>query len=491
MSWIGSPIYAVVAALIATSISAAPVAARDCKSDNRSDRICSDRELLALEVEVDARANRIAAISEPLTAVLLRRDQRWFSATLENPTDDDPVSLRQQTTDLLQRRMTMLGRLQTGPVDSPAGQWANAHGTAKVDEQAPDTLAVAIALSVPSESDRRAACALTVEARLRADGWYAGRAVATKIEKDPDQSNDDSDASDDQRPQRSDGKAEAIVRLRLQGNTLRIVSDSNDNDFCIGPDMVTGTFFPLGTAAHASSGLAARTVAPSFNCANAKNLDELEICADPDLAARDADIGRAYASTLQRIDTKLAGHLRNDQRAWVKENATVAETWLNPYWDKRSYFIDHTSSMRAELDTRQRERLAMLTHLDDKRHGLAGRWVAHNALVVIAAAKDKTGAMQAKGQKWETGDHKSHCEFDLSGKIVGDRFRAEGDDDRPALRRDGATLTIDGDDPDPDQNGNVDRMQPDYCSRLRSAKARLFPVSAGANVGDVEHFRIR
>jgi hypothetical protein len=154
------------------------------------------------------------------------------------------------------------------------------------------------------------------------------------------------------------------------------------------------------------------------------------------------------------------------------------------------YVIDHTSEMREELDTRQRERLALLTKLDDSRRGLEGLWVAHNAIVRIAPVKGKNDLVTAHGWKWLTGSHKYHCDFEIQGRIAGDRFQAEVDvGDQPALRRDGATLTIDGDDPDPDKDGFVDQKQPGYCTRLRSAKARLLPVKAGAQIG--ERYRIR
>ena len=79
-----------------------------------------------------------------------------------------------------------------------------------------------------------------------------------------------------------------------------------------------------------------------------------------------------------------------------------------------------------------------------------------------------------------TGSHKEHCDFDGEGRIVGNGFKPS-EDGLPKFRRDGATLTVDGDDPDPDRNG--DNKRPDYCSRLDSAKARLFPVKPAAYQG--------
>jgi hypothetical protein len=50
---------------------------------------------------------------------------------------------------------------------------------------------------------------------------------------------------------------------------------------------------------------------------------------------------------------------------------------------------------------------------------------------------------------------------------------------------------IDGDDPDPDRHGFVDHKQPEYCTRLSSAKARLFPVKPAAYPGGHAYDRIR
>jgi hypothetical protein len=101
--------------------------------------------------------------------------------------------------------------------------------------------------------------------------------------------------------------------------------------------------------------------------------------------------------------------------------------------------------------------------------------------------KDKSdGALHALGKKWDSEDDKSHCDFEADGKIRGGVFKTQ--DSFPALARDGVTLTLAGTDPDRtrDQNGNRRREQPDYCSRMDSAKARLFPVKAGAAINPAD-----
>src|ERR1700730_17216422 len=44
--------------------------------------ICADRDLVALDKAVDARFNALVARADPLTALLLRRDQSWFTEIL-------------------------------------------------------------------------------------------------------------------------------------------------------------------------------------------------------------------------------------------------------------------------------------------------------------------------------------------------------------------------------------------------------------------------
>jgi hypothetical protein len=129
----------------------------------------------------------------------------------------------------------------------------------------------------------------------------------------------------------------------------------------------------------------------------------------------------------------------------------------------------------------------MLANLDEKRPGLAGPWLAYNAMLAILPAQDKRdGTVGAEGGKWVTGAHKDHCDFDGEGRIVGNAFKPNGDD-FPKLRREGATMTVDGDDRPPGRNGE---RTPSYCSRLKSAKARLFPVKPAGYPG-MDNDRIR
>jgi uncharacterized protein YecT (DUF1311 family) len=278
----------------------------------------------------------------------------------------------------------------------------------------------------------------------------------------------------------ADAGARAPARLRLQGNTLRLVhrhDGDTDQRVCGALAIITGSYFPMAPAARAASSvIAGRTVSPSFKCVTAENSDEEEICADPELAARDAEIARVYGATLRRLEPRLAARLRADQRGWAKDNPTAYDGHLHQ--GKETFELHDTDRAREELRLRLDERLAMLANLDEKRQGLVGLWEAYNAALTIAPAEGKTdGTMIATGFKWDAGDYKSRCDFRSEGHIERGVFKAE--EAFPTLTRDGATLIASAEDPDDKPESDA----PEYCNRFPSAKARLFPVKPAAGVG--------
>ena len=89
----------------------------------------------------------------------------------------------------------------------------------------------------------------------------------------------------------------------------------------------------------------------------------------------------------------------------------------------------------------QRERIALLEGFDDNRKGFAGLWLGYNAILNVTAAED--GGVQAKGRKWEQGDWKAGCDYDMQGKLVGGMFRSDEHRKNPdTLERDHATLIV-------------------------------------------------
>jgi uncharacterized protein len=437
----------------------------------QSDTICADRELVGLGKAVNRRFGILLGEADPLTALLLARDQTWFADLLggtQTPPfsgQDDPERLRLK--DVLTRRLAMLSAVKPRAMAAtPAGIWANALATVTVREADGGALAVSFEASLRYEGRGTLACALAGTLRPDGMGWFAGELS----------------------PPAADVKER--VRLRLQGNTLRLVNvdadvvDGRPPPIVCGPlAIVTGSYFPTNPAQPGTAAMvAARTVSPSFKCATARNSDEEEICADPELAARDGEIARAFAQVMHRLAPALAANLRADQRGWASDNPKAYDDGLHPPANKENYDLHDTDGARAELLRRLDERLAMLLNLDEKREGVLGLWEAYNAVVVIGPAPDKTGTIVGDGFKWSVGEHKEFCIFKSTGRMQDGVFKP--DEAFPTLTRDGAMLVTSIEAPD------HDRAPPGgpapYCNNMRSAKARLFPVKPAA--GPAERF---
>jgi hypothetical protein len=211
---------------------------------------------------VDARFTATVAQADPLTALLMRRDQSWFTEILvgaDTPKfagKDDPERLRLK--DVLTRRLATLTAIKPGAVAAtPAGSWANALATIAVSEEGGgDTLQVTIKakLAYAGRADTLT-CDLAGTVKADGTGWFAGELASPDLAA----------------PDGEQARARLRLRLRLQGNTLRAVHLEDDElRICHPLAMITGSYFPVnataaGTAAAvAASAAAARTVSPSF-----------------------------------------------------------------------------------------------------------------------------------------------------------------------------------------------------------------------------------
>jgi uncharacterized protein len=430
-----------------------------------SDAVCADRELIGLGKAVDARFNTLVAQADALTRLLLRRDQGWFAEILggaDTPSfagREDPERLRLKA--VLARRLATLDAIKPRVIAAtPAGIWANALATITVSEAAEaGTLRVTLKAKLAHEGrGETLTCDLAGTLTAGGSGWFAGALM------------------------NQDG-AQARTRLRLQGNSLRVVQQYDDGEprACAPLAIVTGSYFASSPAATGTAAAAvARTIAPSFKCAAAQNSDEEEICADPELAARDAEIARLYAETLRGLAPRLAAQLRADQRGWAKDNPTAFDNALHSPAAKQDDMLHDTDAARAELLRRLDERRAMLVNLDLKRVGMLGLWEAYNAVLTIGPARDKTdGTVTADGFKWQVGERKEFCLPHSAGHMEGDTFKPA--EEFPTLTRDGGTLVLSQEAPDHDDMPAGGPAP--YCTNMRSAKARLFPVKAAAGEG--------
>jgi uncharacterized protein len=428
---------------------------------------CADPQIVRLDKAIDARLGRLVATADPVTALLLKRDRRWFqdASIVGNPAEVKDDDERKNMRTRLEARLKVLEAIQPRGNDSAAGEWVNALLSAKITKAAGDALQIEITGKIEyAELDEPAECELKAEVKPGADGWFSG----TPTTPDGKKSEESKDKP-------------GVLRLRMQAGTLRVVlTEDGRSDFCTASSFITGSYFATG--APPSSGKP-QAVAPSFDCATAKNEDEEEICADPDLAQKDLELAKVYRETLKRLDAKAQSHLREDQRGWAKIKHDGFRFYLHPYWDKRHSMVHHTDSARDELLQSQIGRIEMLNGLDTARKGFAGRWIGYNAGLTIAPKKDeKDGTLTVSGGKWDANDYKAGCEFDTEGTVAGTAFKTS--DGAPRLARDGMTLTVDAHYPDKTRTKGIGlKMErPDYCSRLDSAKARLFPIKDDAKV---------
>jgi hypothetical protein len=156
---------------------------------------------------------------------------------------------------------------------------------------------------------------------------------------------------------------------------------------------------------------------------------------------------------------------------------------LQPGSDKAQSTVHHTSAAREQLFLRQRQRILLIANLDEKRKGIEGVWYGYNASLTLAPARGKSdGTLHAEGNKWDVEDYKAYCDFTSDGKIQNGIFKAV--DEFPKLTRDSGTLVVDAEDAGKGDKSNGSE-QPSYCSRMRSPKARLFPVKPGSGIEQI------
>ena len=236
------------------------------------------------------------------------------------------------------------------------------------------------------------------------------------------------------------------IKLRRQGQTLRIVAHAREDaelPDCADTGQITSSYFAVGTtdAAVAVRATDAVLVAPSFDCVRPADTTEEEICADPELAENDVRLNRAWSLLLPRLDEPTRRALTVDQRGYVRSQSGQYPQFLHPAWEKQRSHVHFTGDARDKLDRLQRERIALLEGFDDTRSGLAGIWIAHNAILKVT--QDEKGNLTAKGWKWEQGDWKAGCDYEIAGKVIAGAFRATAMRKNPdTLERDHGSLIV-------------------------------------------------
>jgi uncharacterized protein YecT (DUF1311 family) len=416
---------------------------------------------------------------------LLKRDQAWFNEMVLQIAQSMP----QENADFAANLLALLKqRTETLATIAPGfarpgldGRWVDAFGSATVTPAERGAYRVAI----DTQSDYRAGdetvwdCHLTAELAPGDDGWRQGMIPA---EPKPAHIKDGIAVP---------AQKQALLKMRRQGETLRIVVDASSFDAlaaCRRIDQVTATYFASGApdAATASDKSDTSFVAPSFDCTRPSSASDEEICADPELADNDVRLNRAWKALQSRLDDPTRRALAEDQRHWVQAQIWQYPEHLHPAWAKRTYFMHHTVDGRDQLKLLQRERIALLEGFDEGRKGLAGTWLGYTAILKVNADGD---SISADGWKWTQGDWKGGCDYAMEGKVVSGVFLSDEERVNPdTLERDHATLIVNrkddafakkrfsddgkqaGDEPKCKRNGSL------------SSTTRLFPVRPSLDI---------
>jgi uncharacterized protein YecT (DUF1311 family) len=472
--------------LIASS--SAPTLLKLCGKDRVLDAAnCKARDFDALAGKMDEALQTALAKAPANVRPLLKRDQAWFDEIVvnaaqsmsnsENNDDKDALVAR------LQQRTATLGSVGPG-FGRPgfAGRWVSAFGNVTVTpaEGGAYRLTIDLRSVYSADDDHVMECRVAAQVAPAAGGWLTGTLPVP--EKPADGKTTTNDA-------KTDPVKPPAIKMRRQGETLRIVVDYRDDGApraCGSVEQLTASYFASGNADSTDKSDTSFS-APTFDCTRPETASDEEICADPDLAENDQKLNRAWKALSPRLDEATRRALTEDQRHWVQAQAEQYPEFLHPAWNKQSSFKHFTAYARDRLNRLQRERIALLEGFDEKRNGIAGLWLSYTAVLKVTVSEDRS--VTASGWKWDQGDWKAGCDFDMEGSMVKGVFRSDEERTNPdTLERDHAMLIVNRQDDSfakkrfrSDGNGFNDEPK---CRRngAVSSTARLFPVRPSPDI---------
>ncbi|MBR0703851.1 DUF1311 domain-containing protein [Bradyrhizobium diazoefficiens] len=469
--------------------SSAPTAITLCGETNGNGTgikpaICKEKGYDKLVAAIDKSFDTALAKAPANIRPLLKRDEARFNEMIaqaaETVQEVDEAELSDNFVATLRRRKEALDEIADGfGRNGLSGKWVNAFGDLTISPDANGARRIAVDMSAYYGSDKHRQCKLSATV-TKAGSWLSG----TIQPPDAGPAKTASPASQEHaRPAKL-----PTIKLRRQGEALRVVMTDGDDtigdrDECDDPSQITGTYFASGSADMADK-VETSFAAPTFDCTRPETATDEEICADPDLAENDQRLNRAWKALLPRLDDATRRALMEDQRNWVRTQTEEFPEFLHPAWEKRTSEMHFTASARHHVGALQRERIALLEGFDDKRAGLAGIWLAYNAILEITV--DKGGRLTAHGWKWEQGDWKAGCDYDMTGKMAGATFRADEQRKNPdTLERDHAMLIVNRlDDAFAKKRSGKDEDDEAKCKRRpdNSSTARLFPARPSADI---------
>jgi uncharacterized protein YecT (DUF1311 family) len=480
--------------LRASSSKSAPIKlCGETDADRIKTALCKEQGYDRLVAQIDKAFDAVLPKTPANIRPLLKRDQAWFNEMILEAADlvveMDDADIRTGFAETLQSRVTALQSMADGIGRTGfTGRWTSAFGGIVVTPAKADAYRLAVNIRVNYGSDRHAECTVGALVKPTAGAWLAGPLLPDEaaLAKASAESKATADA-------KSEPKKPPTIKMRRQGETLRVAIVAGDEGYdlpgCGSVEQITASYFPSGKPEAAPGKADATFVTPTFDCTDPKTATEEEICADPDLADNDQRLNRAWKALLPRLDDVTRRALTEDQRNWVKAQAAQFPQFLHPAWEKRTSQVHYTTDARDHLNGLQRERIALLEGFDDKRAGLAGIWLAYNAIIKITANAD--GTLTSQGWKWEQGDWKAGCDYAMTGKVVSGAFRADERRKNPdTLERDHATLIVNRlDDAFAKKrwkkDGTADETADEAkCKRnsSNSSTARLFPARPSPDI---------
>jgi uncharacterized protein YecT (DUF1311 family) len=477
----------------AAAIGNAPTQLALCGGDDRplTTTACKESGLDTLAAQIDKAFAAALANASANAKPLLKRDQVWFGEIVARAAESRPESGdhdRQALAATLRQRVVTLEGIAAG-FGRPGitGRWTSVFGSVAVGAAGGGAYHVAIdaRATYGAASNQRSECRTSALLRPEPGGSLSGKIPGDDAAPGPATAAATATAGSAKLP---------TMKIRRQGETLRVVViDDGDEPAaelpgCQSTGQITASYFASAKPdAVTTDNASADFVAPTFDCAHPATASDEEICADPDLAQNDRKLNHAWKALLPRLDPTIRRALIEDQRGYIRAQSTQYPEFLHPAWDKTNSFMHHTVEARDMLGRLQLERIALLEGFDESRSGLAGVWLAYNAILEVRVAQD--GSLTALGWKWTQGDWKAGCDYEFKGKVANGTFRSENQRKNPdTLERDHASLIVNRRDDffaeQRDRSDNADDTDEGKCKRNRtfSSTARLFPTRPSPNI---------
>jgi len=487
------------------ALSSGPTELRLCGKDAAlaSSDACKQKDYDTLTTGIEKALQATLAKTPANIRPLLKRDQVWFNEMMQsaadavsNFTDDETQETKEALIEGLRQRIPALQSIAGGFGRAGlAGKWSNVFGSVDVAPADGDAYRLTFDTSVVYGIGGRFlhTCKISALVKPGSSAWLSGAMLPDAKPANADAGTTDAKSE----PAKSEPAKPTTIKIRRQGETLRIVLgdeewNEDEHSDCEDLTQLTGSYFAAGKPDAATGKTNTAFAAPTFDCVRPDSATEEEICADPDLAENDQKLNRVWKALLPRLDEATRKALTEDQRNWVvKSQALQYPEFLHPGWEKQTSQIHLTNFARNKLERLQLERIALIDGFDEQRQGIAGTWLAYNAVLQVTVTN---GKVTAKGWKWDQGDWKAGCDYEMTGKYVDGTFRSsDGAKNADTLERDHASLVVNRlDDVFAPKRGKKDGTQDTAANEQKcrrsieaSSTARLFPARPSPDIDNL------